>query len=760
MTLTENRRKCCLSWTLAEIGVFQFAVAFFATGAAFGDARIQAYRGEPFGIGRVTIDLPAGSSSAPASDDRFALTEENDRVLYPVIENKASRRILQGLLGIDGPMKVTYFFMFRGDAPLNIVAYSPAPQIISIRPSDNPKEFNRLLGDWWNANQDHYDQVFRSAQYPIVVDNFLTATWARRLNQQMPMPRRQLSQKIGTLPPWLSQLLANEDYQTEIERDMLLGRFSPNEAATIPLPDAPLEKPASNVPHAPNNEGPDKKGVAVTELPIPSPAIEGIEPLASHVPHECFYMRFGNFTNYLWYRDFMRHWQGDLGNMLVNQSVNHNNSERVQQQIAVGETKIARVMGPTVVRDVAFIGLDPYMRDGAAMGILFQANNSVLLNRNLSGQRLDAKAQHKDAIEETVRIGNHDVSYIHTPDGRLRSYYAMDGDFHLVASCRRLIERFYEAAAGNNSLAASAEFADCRAAMPLTRDDTLFLFAPAAFFQNLASPHYRVELDRRLRSIGEMRSLTLAQLAARAEGRDAKTVDQLVAAELLPSGFARRTDGSKLVEVPASAVEKATPQNDSRGAKNAHLSSALRDSLRGDPGWMTPIPDVSVDRITPTESRRLAELQRGLRNDVGNFAPVCLALKRTDSPARKGWDRIVADVRVAPFSQMPIARWPGMLGPAATTRVSPIEGDVVSLEVVLDALGEPMHLFGGLRDFRTPFVVRQGEVTTEQSMSEYIRGYIGGWPRPHIIDRFVRLPDGPLDADNMARTRGLFSLWF
>src|SRR4051812_7044600 len=305
MTLIANDRKCCLPWALAEIAVFQFALTFFATGAAFGDARIQAYRGEPFGIGRVTIGLPAGSSSAPASDDRFALTEENDRVLYPVIENKASRRILQGLLGIDGPMKVTYFFMFRGDAPLNIVAYSPAPQIISIRPSDNPKEFNRLLGDWWNANQDHYDQVFRSAQYPIVVDNFLTATWARRLNQQMPMPRRQLSQKIGAMPPWLSQLLANEDYQTEIERDMLLGRFSSDEAATIPLPDATLDKSASKTSAGPGNNGTVKKEATLNELPTPGVAIEGIEPLASHVPHECFYMRFGNFTNYLWYRDFM-----------------------------------------------------------------------------------------------------------------------------------------------------------------------------------------------------------------------------------------------------------------------------------------------------------------------------------------------------------------------------------------------------------------------------------------------------------------------
>src|SRR5205823_4531575 len=169
-----------------------------------------------------------------------------------------------------------------------------------------------------------------------------------------------------------------------------LGRFSSNEAATIPLPDAVANK-TSNMPIVPTNNAPIKQHVAPNELPLPSSANDTIEPLASHVPHECFYMRFGDFPNYLWYRDFMRHWQGDLGNMIVNQSVDHNNSERLQQQIAVGETKIARVMGPTVVRDVAIIGLDPYMRDGAAMGILFYANNSGLLNRNLADQRQDAK---------------------------------------------------------------------------------------------------------------------------------------------------------------------------------------------------------------------------------------------------------------------------------------------------------------------------------------------------------------------------------
>ena len=227
--------------------------------------------------------------------------------------------------------------------------------------------------------------------------------------------------------------------------------------------------------------------------------------------------------------------------MIVLQSVSHNNSERFQRQIAVGETKIARVMGPRVIRDVAIIGLDPYMRDGAAMGILFHANNGMLLGNNLNDQRQEAMAEAEGATEKTVRIADHDVSYMESPDGRLRSYYVIDGDYHLVCSSRRLVERFLETGAGSGSLGASDEFQIAREAMPLSRDDTIFLYLSAAFFENLAGPHYRMELDRRLRSIGEMRSLRLARLAARAEGSDATSIERvnrrrIAAARLWPTG--------------------------------------------------------------------------------------------------------------------------------------------------------------------------------------------------------------------------------
>jgi hypothetical protein len=101
----------------------------------------------------------------------------------------------------------------------------------------------------------------------------------------------------------------------------------------------------------------------------------------------------------------------------------------------------------------------------------------------------------------------------------------------------------------------------------------------------------------------------------------------------------------------------------------------------------------------------------------------------------------------------------GMLAGASPVRVAPIADDVASIEIVFNAVGQPVHLFGGLRDFRTPLVVRQGEVQADAPISDFIRAYVGGWPRPHLLDRFLGRPTGPFDAEGIARNNRLFDLW-
>ena len=125
-------------------------------------------------------------------------------------------------------------------------------------------------------------------------------------------------------------------------------------------------------------------------------------------------------------------------------------------------------------------------------------------------------------------------------------------------------------------MAQSAEFQFVRQAMPLARNDTVFVYFSSAFFEGLFSPQYSIELQRRMKSVTDIELLMLARLAARGEQIRGESPEDLAAAELLPRGFGRRPDGSGPVE---------------RGGQ-------IVDSLRGARGTFTPIPDVAVSAVT------------------------------------------------------------------------------------------------------------------------------------------------------------------
>ena len=146
---------------------------------------------------------------------------------------------------------------------------------------------------------------------------------------------------------------------------------------------------------------------------------------------------------------------------------------------------------------------------------------------------------------------------------------------------------------------------------------------------------------------------------------------------------------------------------------------------------------------------------RSIDAEVGQFVPVVAAVQRRTSDDGQ-LDRINVDVRVAPYSQTRIVKWARMLGPAETIRVAPIAGDVASLEVSVDALGQPVHLFGGLRDFRTPLVVRQGEAKPDSGRQQNISAATSAPGRGRSCCSIASWvgPLGPPDADGIAQHDG------
>lgn len=712
--------------------------ALLAAAPCRAQVRIQAeaYTGTPFGVGRVTISsggpfrikrIPrpgggriaelarrianqaGGGDSVELESAEMALVEKSNRAFYPVFE-KRDRPILRQFISV--PTESTIFFLFQGDGPLDLTFYAPEARSRQIVPRRNPTAHAALLQAWWRNYSSADDGRDAAREYPQMVEEYLTDTLARRL--QLPLPRRQSGSSLNLFRDELNLLMETETARLELAEAILLGDLA-GEAATVLLPE---------------------------ELPAPKPELLNppdevpIEPIALRVPVECFYVRFGSFPNFLWLRHRLEDWGGELRDVISARGLDFGINERLQRQLGLRESALAEMLGPKVIADVALIGTDTFVREGAAIGTLFHAKSNLALTADLTNQRRTAMREAKNGKEEKLEIAGRTVSYISTPDGSIRSYYVVDGDYHLVTTCRTMVEWFLATADGHHeSLGDSAEFRYTRATMPLERDDTVFVYLSPEFFDNLLGAHYQIELQRRLRSAVEIELLPIAGLAARGEGKAGTTMEELVALDFLPEGFGHHADGSRLVLEDGQLV----------------------DSLRGARGTFLPVPDVPIDKVTPAEAAEYRRFKESYVEQWGAMDPVVVAIRREALPEGK-LERVVLDIQAAPLAPQHVETLSRWLGEPTLDRLAPVEGDVVAFEAVLRGgsffSGGEHHLFGALRDADPAVALdpRAGLVARIMQLQlQGLQGYVGAWPEPG----FLRFLGGasPLEPDAGGYTR-------
>src|SRR5262249_41075785 len=194
-------------------------------------------------------------------------------------------------------------------------------------------------------------------------------------------------------------LLGSDSLRSQTQTEVLRRRSEPLEAADQPLP-------------LPRGEG--RGDGASAKVPQPAGEVV-IEPIANHVPAECFYMRFGSFVNYQWFRHTLDRWSGDLQNLVSRRGLDLGITPRVERQLSLKESLLAPILGPAVIADVAMIGDDMFFREGATVGFLFQARNSMALNTDFSQQRAATLAREPGCTEQPLDIDGHKVLFLSTP---------------------------------------------------------------------------------------------------------------------------------------------------------------------------------------------------------------------------------------------------------------------------------------------------------------------------------------------------------
>jgi len=693
--------------------------------ASIAEARVEAEAlvGRPFGVGRVTISgLDVGIDA-----NRVLIEERNGRVFYPAVSPGLLGRVLGQILGdpADRPAGgVTILFLFRGTEPLELTVSTPQQLPLTVEPvAVNPRIYDRQLTQWWRSYNAYWRQLRAEDNHPPLIPAYLTAMLAQRMGMEPPLIERIQGRDETGQPTTqsLELLLGIERLRFDTLRNTMLGRSDFGQPANLPLPPEAAWRPLP--------------------LPADSPAVKG-EPIAEHVPENWFYVRFGRFPNYLWLNRLLEDYGGDIGSMVTLRSYLAPVNKRVQNQLGLEQNVLGELLGDRVISDVALVGRDTFTRDGAAIGILFQAINTDILKNDLSQQRRRAldRAKEQGATAETLQIAGREVSYFSTPDNRMRSFYAIDGDFHLVTTSRAMVEQFLAIKDGGGSLGKSAEFRFARRSMPLDRQDTVFVYFSSAFFEGLLSPQYQVELERRMKSVTDLELLQLARLAARTEGVRGDALEDLAAAGLLPRGFGRRPDGSG----PVIAEEQTL------------------DSRRGARGTFVPIADVKIGGITRGEAARLEALNAQLAQQWRRMDPLLVGIQRfaLDQPGR---ERIVIDGNIAPLDESKYGWLLSILGPPTRQMITTAEGDVIAVQAavrggVVSPSVPPHHLFLGIQDIPPLTAIPPTGLLQTLNLLRSTPGYLGSWPRAGFLDLLpLNLGGSAPDPDGFSRLP--FGLW-
>ncbi|MEM6688783.1 MAG: hypothetical protein AAF664_05105, partial [Planctomycetota bacterium] len=583
-------------------------------------------------------------------------------------------------------------------------------------------EYRSALDGWWQVYVRAADRLNRSTDYPDHVQSYLVAMLSGRFGLPLPdsflrvdPPSYTFDESFGEL---LGLILGEKQWLDGIFRRQASGIVE-SQPANMPLP-APA---------------------AIINTPMGGLANGlgevAVETLANYTPADCFYLRYGSFNNYLWFRDLSDDFGGDLSTMIRLKGLENNSSARIESQLNLESNELSRLLGPTVIRDQAMIGYDLLLGDGPAVGVLFESANAFLLRTSFNQARSARAAKENDVVLDTIEVAGLTVSRLMSADNRVRSFMTERDGVFLITNSRTLVEAFALLGQGGQALAQTPEFRLARASFSADDNHSLFAFISPGMVRRLVSPSSLIEMRRREEAKAQAEMTILARHAVAKERQNEElaslSIEQLIQSGYLPNHLMSRPDSSGLLEVDRKLI----------------------DSMRGSRGTYLPLADVKIDSVTVQESQWYQVIAGGLEATIPTVDPIVLAIKRRESPIPPVIDgresEVVAiEAMVAPWDPSKFGKYAKYLGPPTETAIRMAPDDIVSVQASVDAqfLGPPTHLYAAIKDTTPPRPDDfDGIIKTFMALRS-VPGYLGAWPSPGALDRLplglgIGTPVGP-----------------
>jgi hypothetical protein len=624
--------------------------------------------GEPFGVAEIEFLIDADCDWVYRADKPMRLVSDIGKAFYGSFQMLEARPATRNRPAEPAQLKA--WFLFEGAEPAVVSLVSGDDVLatkIHIRMDDPGKSRQTLLASWWRS--------FGRNPLPHVsselasVNHYLSTMLARRLN--LTAPTSSTAKKTGSqleveFERTFGMLFGFESIRLAMMADRIASSVQTREAATERLPQR-LAIPSVRIPE-------------LTEK-------VKIEPIAMRIPEECFYLRCFRVSNYVWVRNLVKGWGGDLDGVVATPGADYHVRDRIESQLGLNIATLIDARIDDELSDCALIGLDPFFHDGPAVGVLFEGRRDNRLSEILKSAR-ESVSDHAGVEEESIMVGMRSVSVIRTPRHQIRSYCVTSGDYHLITNSETLVVRFLQAERGERSLGKLREYVHARSVANGKGKCAAWLYLPDPFFRNITSPEYRIELQRRRQAKEDLVALSLARIASEAETGQALEVPELIHKGFLPNHFGIRPD-----------LSTAT-----------FSEGSVCDSVRGVPGTFLPIADLNVAKCTAFEARCYEEFKTAYQREWRSMDPMLLSFHRTPSRVRDR-EKVVLNIRITPYAQQEyqflrqyLERTPD------TQRVEPPQNELLGISAQLTSNGRQPWAQAGLIDEHVPYALKDGQI--------------------------------------------------
>lgn len=315
-----------------------------------------------------------------------------------------------------------------------------------------------------------------------------------------------------------------------------------------------------------------------------------IDPLASVIPHDQHVVFFDSIKSLNQTLEAIESDGFSLFQSFQNRGQYSKLANRYQRQLGLMIPDIIAEQLPA--ESVAITGSDPFLPSGTDVAVLFETKNPEALFEALHAL-IQAQAKLQGVKADADPLLNASATRAYISIDRSFSSIVFTGDNYVaVTNSPVQFQRLTDVSEGKlTALGATEEFKFFRQRYPLDGEETAFVFLSDATIRRWSGPAFRIGASRRVRAAAVL----------------GKVQAQLLTKDTLSDEYSDLVGDLKI--------------------KDDIVRSPIYNTL----SFLTPISELKIDKVTPTEKEAYENWRRGYENGWVVFDPIALQLKISES---------------------------------------------------------------------------------------------------------------------------------